>query len=317
MPVFSAIFVTVLAVFLTALLCSHAGVIGSFLNLLDVPGERKKHKNVTPLMGGVVLLAAFLPTAVLSVLLFTSRANVYSLTIWLVAVMAMTIIGIADDRHSLSPRLRLIVSFLIFGLVAFFEPAFNVRLLDFEYLNISLGLGTRGIAIVFTVICCVGLVNAINMADGKNGLVIGLCIGWLALLFLRAPNAYAPLIILLIAILVVLLIFNLQSKLFLGDGGAYGLATAISLLAIATYNYSGPHAGRSITVEGIFVLFAIPVFDSFRLIYSRMRKGKSPMEGDRDHLHHHLQDGFGWPAGLIVYWIIALVPATFWIVSKT
>jgi hypothetical protein len=33
------------------------------------------------------------------------------------------------------------------------------------------------------------------------------------------------------------------------------------------------------------------------------------MSADRDHLHHHLQDKFGWPGGLAVYLVLALLPA--------
>jgi UDP-GlcNAc:undecaprenyl-phosphate/decaprenyl-phosphate GlcNAc-1-phosphate transferase len=294
---------------LTLLLCQFAMRISTLFNLLDVPSERKKHAHVTPLMGGVALLGAFIPFAVVMTAATASPSHYFKLAVWLVAVVGMTVVGILDDRHSLSPRLRLIMSFLIFGLAAYIEPIYNVRVLDFEHPPFNLGLGTRGIAIVFTVICCVGLVNAINMADGKNGLVIGLCIGWLGLLSLRSPAEFLPLIALLAAILLALLIFNLRGKLFLGDGGAYGLATAIAFLAIAIYNSPGEHSTRALSAEEVMLLFAIPVLDSFRLTFKRLKRGQSPMAADRDHFHHHLQDRLGWPAGLIAYWFFALLPA--------
>lgn len=67
--------------------------------------------------------------------------------------------------------------------------------------------------------------------------------------------------------------------------------------------------GRAITADELMLLFATPVLDSFRLTFIRLRRGQSPMSADRDHLHHHLQDKFGWPVGLIVYLVIALTPA--------
>jgi UDP-GlcNAc:undecaprenyl-phosphate GlcNAc-1-phosphate transferase len=231
------------------------------------------------------------------------------LLVWSAVVAGMTIIGILDDRHSLSPRARLLASFALFGIAAYIEPIFNVRVLDFEYPSLTLGLGTRGLAIAFTILCCVGLVNAVNMADGKNGLVIGLCIGWLTLLAMRAPSNFLLLIVVLIAVLFVLLAFNLRGKLFLGDGGAYGLATAIGIIAIAIYNSPGPHATRAIAAEHLVLLFAVPVLDSFRLTFSRLKRGESPASADRDHFHHHLQDRFGWPTGLYIYWIAAIFPA--------
>lgn len=300
--------IIVVAACVAFVLCRFAMPIATKFNLLDVPGDRKKHKHITPLMGGIVILVSIVP-AMLTLIIFTSPSNqIFKLMMWTTMVAGMTIVGISDDRHSLSPRLRLIASFGLFGIAAYIEPIFNVRVLDFEYPSFSLGLGTRGIAIAFTVLCCVGLVNAINMADGKNGLVIGLCIGWLALLTLRAPNFMIPFIGLQILVLAVLLVFNWQGKLFLGDGGAYGLATAIGVLAISVYNSPGNHATRAMSAEEIMLLFAIPVLDSFRLTYKRMKRGQSPMAADRDHLHHHLQDRFGWPNGLLIYLLIALFP---------
>lgn len=300
--------IIVAAVSVAICLCCFGMPIATQFNLLDVPGERKKHKHVTPLMGGIVILAAIAP-GILALVTFTSPSNhIFKLLVWTTVVVGMTVVGILDDRHSLSPRLRLIASFGLFGIAAYIEPILNVRVLDFEYPPFSLGLGTRGIAIAFTVLCCVGLVNAINMADGKNGLVIGLCVGWLALLLLRAPGFMLPFIVLLILVLLVLLMYNLRGKLFLGDGGAYGLATAIGVIAISIYNSPGAHATRAMAAEEIMLLFAVPVLDSFRLTYKRLRNGQSPMAADRDHLHHHMQDKLGWPQGLILYWTLALSP---------
>jgi UDP-GlcNAc:undecaprenyl-phosphate/decaprenyl-phosphate GlcNAc-1-phosphate transferase len=291
------------------LLCLNARPLSSLLRILDVPDVRKRHRVATPLMGGLVLLFAFLPAAASSVITSSSERWLPTLLIWLASVAVMTVMGIADDRHSLSPRARLAISFTVFVLAAAVDPTFNVRVLDFEFPRWGFGLGTWWLAIIFTMICSVGLVNAVNMADGKNGLVLGLCIGWLILLVMRAPPALLPVMWLLGIALAVLLIFNLQGRLFLGDGGAYGLSCAIGMLAIMVYNSAGLNTLRAISADELVLLFAVPVLDSFRLSYKRIRQGRSPMHADRDHLHHHLQDKLGWPQGLLVYWALALGPA--------
>jgi UDP-GlcNAc:undecaprenyl-phosphate/decaprenyl-phosphate GlcNAc-1-phosphate transferase len=300
---------TFLSGVVTLLLCLFSRQICTALGIMDVPDERKLHRRATPLMGGVALELAFIPIAGALILIATPPAWQPSLLIWLASVGTMTLVGLADDRHSLSARDRLFISFLVFGSAPILDAMFNVRVLSFEYFGFELGLGTSWMAVIFTALCCVGLVNAVNMADGKNGLVIGLCLGWTALIALRAPAPILPLIAALAATLVVLLAFNLRGRLFLGDGGAYGLATAIGLLAIMTYNTRGSHAGRAISADELMLLFAVPVLDSFRLTFVRMRRGQSPMAADRDHLHHHLQNWFGWPAGLVVYWILAIAPS--------
>lgn len=294
------------------IICANAARIGVAFKVMDTPGDRKKHKHPTPLMGGFVLLTAFAPVALLLTLLHPAPFGQKTIITWILAITATTLVGIGDDRHSLSPKLRLILTFLIFLTAASLESKFNVRVLDFEHPKFSMGLGTEAVAVIFTLVCCVGLINAINMADGKNGLVIGLCIGWLVFLAFRTDPMFHPYIVLLIAGLIVLLVFNLRSKLFLGDGGSYGFATAIALLAIGTYNTGGAHAGRAVSAEELILLFAIPVFDFFRLTFKRLRRGKSPMAADRDHLHHHIQDKFGWPLGLVLYLIVALMPTALW-----
>jgi UDP-GlcNAc:undecaprenyl-phosphate/decaprenyl-phosphate GlcNAc-1-phosphate transferase len=292
-----------------SLLCRFAVPMCLRFGLMDAPGDRKLHKQVTPLVGGLALTLIILPLLA-ALTLFSSPAawQVPLLTV-LAATAAMALLGMADDRHALAARDRILVSFLIFGSAALVNPLFNVRVLSFDWLGFQLGLGATGLAIMFTTLCCVGLANAVNMADGKNGLVIGLCIGWLSILSTRAPAPLVPVIILILCGLLVLFIFNLSGRLFLGDGGAYGFAGVIAMLAIMIYNSPGSHLGHALSAEELMLLFSVPVVDSFRLTFVRMRRGQSPMAADRDHLHHHLEKRLGWPGGLIGYFILALVPS--------
>ena len=294
-------------------LCLNAQRICNALNLMDIPIGRKKHSAPTPLMGGVAILGSFVPVALICIVVFASERWFWSLLIWLCCVAAMALVGLGDDRHSLSPRLRLIISFAVFAAAAAVDPTFNVRVLDFNIPPLTLGLGTWWLAVFFTIICCVGLLNSINMADGKNGLVLGLSLGWLSILAIRAVGPVLPLIGLFAGVMMVLFVFNMRGKLFLGDGGAYAIATGVGLLAIMIYNTPGTYTLRAISADELVLLFVVPVADSFRLTYKRVRQGRSPMSADRDHLHHHLQDKFGWPKGLYVYWILALLPSAFYL----
>lgn len=290
-------------------LCLNAQRICNALQLMDIPVGRKQHNAPTPLMGGITLLIAFIPPAFTFIIMFASDRWLGSLLIWLFCISVMALVGLGDDRHSLTPRFRLAISFLVFATAAAIDPTFNIRVLDFSAIPFTLGLGTWWLAVTFTVICCVGLINAVNMADGKNGLVLGLSLGWLAVLSLRAVGPVLPLIGMFGIVLSVLFLFNMRGKLFLGDGGAYAIATAIGLLAIMVYNTPGTSTVRAISADELVLIFLLPVGDSFRLTYKRIRQGRSPMSADRDHLHHHLQDRFGWPRGLVAYFVLALSPA--------
>jgi UDP-GlcNAc:undecaprenyl-phosphate/decaprenyl-phosphate GlcNAc-1-phosphate transferase len=283
-------------------------VLAAKLDLMDVPDSRKHHATPTPLAGGLALTLVILPLAIIATLFEPPSALQPTQLVILLSSAAMTLLGMADDRHTLSARDRLLVSFLVFGSAAIIDPVLNVRVLTFNFPQMELGLGTSALAVAFTSLCGVGLVNALNMADGKNGLAIGLCIGWLVALAGRAPVMLLPVILILISGLVSLLAFNLKGRLFLGDGGAYGLAAAVALVSIAVYNTPNAVGPRSLPAEQLVLLFLIPVVDSFRLTFSRWRRGQSPMAPDRDHLHHHLQSGLGWPAGLVAYLVLAMLP---------
>ncbi len=297
----------------TAALCYFARPICEKLDLMDVPDARKRHGRPTPLLGGLALVLAALPVAAMTALTFAEGAMLSTLLIIIMTTAAMALLGLGDDRHSLTARNRLFLSFIVFGFAAMIEPSLTVRVLSFAFPAYELGLGTHWLAILFTVICAVGLCNAVNMADGKNGLVIGLCIGWLSILSVRAPAEILPTIIIIQSCLVILFVFNLFGRIFLGDGGSYGFATIIALLTIFIYNSPSPGRVHAISADEIVVLFAVPVFDSFRLTFARMMRGQSPMTADRDHLHHHFLDKMGWPGGLVVYLIVALTPAAIWI----
>jgi UDP-GlcNAc:undecaprenyl-phosphate/decaprenyl-phosphate GlcNAc-1-phosphate transferase len=293
--------------FATVVVASFGKPICAQLGLMDLPDQRKLHENATPLIGGLALACVILPISAASIALEGSIWG-SSLLHYVAATFAMALIGMADDRHSLSATGRIVLSMIVFGVISSIDPLFNVRVLSFATPHLEFGLAAGPIAVLFTAVCCVGLVNALNMADGKNGLAISLCIAWLAIVVTRAPAPMVPMFLFLLTGLVALLVFNLRGKLFLGDGGSYGFATAVGLSLVAVYNTPGAHAGRAISAEQIMVLCSVPILDSFRLTFARIRRGQSPMTGDRDHLHHHLQNKFGWPFGLLIYLMIAILP---------
>ena len=281
----------------------------TLFDLMDMPDERKLHRLNTPLLGGLTLALVILPS--IAITTWFGEIGTYRNTILLFtfATMSMALVGLADDRHSLSATARIALAGIVFAILFIADPIFSVRILNFEMLHVRLGVGSWFLSIAFTVLCCVGLVNAVNMADGKNGLVISLCIGWLLILSYFAPPELLFAIVPLCVALGILLVLNLRGLLFLGDGGSYGFATAVGLLTIVVYNVSAASRDRQLSAEEVMLMLSVPVLDSFRLTYVRIRNGRSPMSADRDHLHHYLQNALGWPQGLVVYLVIALLPA--------
>lgn len=290
----------------------YARPIGEALLLLDFPdtdGGRKRHARITPLVGGLAVALAIIFSAWL-----TSRlvpGTVPSLHLgWLAATVAVMFgIGIADDRFHLSPILRLGAAITMLLLVTGFAPDFSLAFLRFSGMSQLWLLGSFGDA--FTLLCLVGLLNAVNMADGKNGIVAGMGLIWTAVLALHAPAAMVPVLAATGTALLVIWGFNMAGKLFLGDAGSYAISAFFGLAAIYAYN----HDFETMRADDVAVMFAIPVFDTVRLMAVRIRQRRSPFEGDRNHLHHHLYASIGWPRGLWVYLALVALPnagAVFW-----
>ncbi|WP_422345140.1 glycosyltransferase family 4 protein [Parasphingorhabdus sp.] len=296
------IVVGMLSFFLTVALVSKGGRLANKLGLIDLPGGRKKHLHPTPLMGGLTILFIIAPLMIAYTLIYPYY---FQNAIIAIASVGTLIAGLAifDDRVHIPAFIRLIISALFFGVAMWFIPGLQIGTVSWsggtEYL--SLGRFT----IILTVLSLVAFINAINMADGKNGLVTGLCFGFSLILLVSARANLGPIIAILTGATLALFIFNLRGQIFLGDGGSYGLAAFIGLFSIYVYQRSD----LLVSADQIGLMFMVPVGDMGRLMITRIRERKSPFEPDRNHLHHLLQDWIGWRKGLLVYWCMIFVPA--------
>lgn len=247
-------------------------------------------------------MLGFYPWVALWVLLGPGEDLVPQLTITACSAL-LTLLGILDDRRHLPATFRLLSCALLISLALFIVPGLILQQISWNY-----GAGAAGVPVgrfAYSALCIIALIQAANLADGKNGLLIGLSLAWVYFLMVELPAGMSPMLLALIGVLIVLLSFNLSGRLFLGDGGSYGLATFIGFLALLTANSPASDASS----DQIALIFLLPVIDMLRLIIVRVARGKSPFAGDRDHLHHHLLTAFGWPGGLVVYLMTATLPS--------
>jgi len=219
------------------------------------------------------------------------------------AVMAF-VLGYLDDRYHLAARWRLFFSMLAVLAVTWSQPNLRVDELTFSFLASSPIFLSAMLGGIFTTFALVGLQNAVNMADGKNGLVLGLSVLWAGFLAWSAPAGLAAPIWCLVAALAVVFVFNIRERLFLGDAGSYGLSVVIGLLAIVTYK----EAKGTLPADVIALWFWLPVLDCLRLMTQRLLRGSSPFEGDRLHFHHLLANTMPWRYGLTIYLALVGVP---------
>lgn len=259
----------------------------ALVDLADHP--RKAHIGAVPLVGGIAMFPAIAIACVQAVALGASDD---SFGMMVGVVFGFFMIGYADDRMQIRPSRRLLLTLVLFAALVLMTPAFMPSVFTIADLELSIGPGTIAL---LAIIGASGALNAINMADGQDGLCIGLLLIWLMFLAMESTVPVQSAALLAAIALTVVLAFNLLGLVFLGDIGAYGVgAFALSLMLYGAGDGSIDHGQ-------IIALLAVPVTDCILLMIERARRGHSPYDPDRQHLHHILQATFGkWPS-LVVY----------------
>ncbi|WP_417466236.1 glycosyltransferase family 4 protein [Kordiimonas sp.] len=269
-----------------------AQAIGVSLGLLDDPKAEahKAHVSAVPQVGSVLLFAGLIAIG-LAAFLYGPGEEFIPIIFCASLVGAL---GIIDDRLKLSWVSRFLALWLIIGVMLVLAPELLITSLHWSWGQTS-DLGTIG-GYAFTALCLVGLVIALNMMDGFNGGILSQGIVWsLAFAFLTTGDN-TVVFLAITATLFVILYFNMPSKLFMGDGGAYALGLVMGASAIMMY---GSQTNATVYADTIVVWLALPVFDCLRVIFRRKLRGESPFLPQRDHLHHLLMKSVHPQAGLV------------------
>lgn len=282
--------------------CALRMPIARTMDLLDTPdAKRKLHRRTTPLVGG---LAAFPAIALACIEAVGSGAKDDTIAILYAVVFGFFLIGYADDRIQIRPTRRLLLTLALFGGLVLMIPELMVE--NFIFGGVSIHLGAGGVAML-AIVAASGALNAINMADGQDGLCPGLLGIWFAFIAASLPAPYAAAAWIIMAALAVVLAFNLLGLVFLGDIGAYGLGAFLVGLLLA-----GVAAG-SIDHGQIVALLTVPVVDCVWLMLERQRRGRSPFDPDRQHLHHILMENVGrWPSLAVYLAVVGAGAAAAW-----
>lgn len=254
------------------------------IGLVDRPGGRKTHSNPTPLIGGIAMSLGF----AFSILWLDVPLSEYRLLFG--GALVLLVVGVLDDLHELSARMRFgaqIVAGLIMTLGA------HVILHDFGYLLwpehlVSLGI----VSIPLTVFAAVGVINAVNMSDGVDGLAASMVLVAVCALGLLAwsdgHTAGVAVLILLAGVLVAFLTFNLRlhgpALAFMGDAGSMFLGFVLTWFLV---QFSQGSDRLLAPVTALWV-FALPLIDTVSMMLRRVLRRRSPFLADREHFHHIL-----------------------------
>jgi UDP-GlcNAc:undecaprenyl-phosphate GlcNAc-1-phosphate transferase len=287
------------------------------LKIVDDPAKHKHikviHTYPVPRAGG---LATFLAILLASLIFLPLDKH---LTGILLGATLITLVGFLDDKYNLNPYLRLVLGFLAASLpiAAGIGIAFISRpgggTIDLSQPQISFYFLGRTHSIwilsdLFALFWIVFIMNMLNMgAKGVDGQLPGVVVvaaATIAALSLRFSADITQWSVIVLASILAgaylgFLPWNFYPQKIMP--GYAGSALAGYLLAVLSI--------LATTKVGILmVVLGVPLVDTGYTMVRRITAGKSPVWGDRGHLHHRLLD-LGWSKRKVAvfYWLITLV----------
>ena len=258
-------------------------------NIVDNPDARKLQRRPVPVLGGACVYFGTVMALCIANLFFDC-SDLFPI---MCAMTIMLCVGIVDDIIDLSPSLRFFIEILVVG----------VALCPNDYMIDSLH-GLWGIneisvylAVPLAIVAGVGIINAINLVDGVDGLSTGYCMMASTLFGIMAALVQDwPMLIMAVIAVGALIpfflhnVFGKYTKMFIGDGGTLFMGVLISVFVMNMLNSEPLYVEYVARGMGLIpftvAVLAVPVFDTLRVMSMRMLRGNSPFKPDKTHLHH-------------------------------
>lgn len=244
-------------------------------NIVDIPSSKIKfHKKATPYLGGV----AFIFNSILfylAYLLISNETNIFENkeVYLLIFAFIILILGVIDDIRKIKPVTKIIIQSLIISGMIILDIRLHIIYLP-KFVNI-----------ILTYFWILGITNAFNLIDIMDGLCGGIAFIASIFLFFTSQSPHIFLIFLAIS-LFAFLIYNFPpAKIFMGDAGSLSLG-----FLLASYSILGSYGSnnRLALISPILILW-LPIYETILVSVMRIKKGKSPLMGSKDHFAFRLR----------------------------
>jgi len=255
--------------------------------------KRSSHTKPTPCIGGIPIFMGIMFTT----LLITPHHQWASLQYILGAVVIVFMVGFKDDIEGLTPWKKMVglivaIAILIFKGGVQLESMYGLFGMEEPF--------PKWLSMCITGFTLLVISNAFNLIDGINGLsgAVGTITSvTFGTYFFMTDHFYLGVLSMTTAgSLLAFLNFNMSpARTFMGDTGALVIGL---LLGVFTVEFIAVSAGPVSMPKYEFVnpvavavsIMIIPLFDTIRVFSTRIAKGGSPFQPDRQHIHHLLID---------------------------
>jgi UDP-GlcNAc:undecaprenyl-phosphate GlcNAc-1-phosphate transferase len=276
------------SVLLTPLVRRFALVRGLFDDQISA---RKIHGRPIPRLGGVAivmgfyvpLLALLLPASSVGRIFYAKMPEAVTFLLGGVAICGL---GLLDDLRGAGAGKKFLVQFAVAG--ALFAAGNRVEHISLPFVG-SFALGA--LSLPFTLLWVVGVINALNLIDGLDGLAAGVAFFAVATTFAIAALRQDPLMMLFMGALGGAIIgfwaynFN-PASIFMGDTGSMFLGYVLGVGALRTSQKSS----TAVAILVPIVALGLPIADTLLAMLRRALAGRPMFSADRQHIHHRLLD---------------------------
>jgi UDP-GlcNAc:undecaprenyl-phosphate GlcNAc-1-phosphate transferase len=270
--------------------------VASKWGIVDQPGARKVHSAPIPRVGGLAMAIGVFVAALVAIDLQVQDR-------WFLGAAAVLVaFGALDDRFDLDYRVKLIGQLLAVVIVVIVGDV-HIRAITLDE-RVML---PEWVSVPLTIFFLVGITNAVNLADGLDGLAGGttfLCLCAVALLLSSVgdQNGGTALCLAFAGAVLGFLRFNTYpASVFMGDAGSQLLGFTIGVLSIRATQSFASEFSAAIPI----LLLAIPILDTLSVMAQRIGEGRSPFSPDKNHIHHKLLAlGFGHHEAVMVIYSI-------------
>jgi len=263
-----------------------------------------------PSLGGIAIFASMFMAIVIYSISHPTQ-NIFGdqrFLFFFLGVSLAFFMGLADDAFNTRPLIKLATQLLCGG--SLIASNIIISITDVFWID--------GI---ITLIWVVGLMNSLNMLDNMDGITASITIN--ILLFLLAFSFFFTnslldvntfIVIGLIGSLSGFLFVNAPpSKLFMGDSGSQVIGYAVAYYSVYFLWVQDPGSTPAyVTIYVALMILAIPFIDTFTVTFNRIKQGKSPAKGGKDHTTHHMvYRGVTERQTFISFWVISFVLGCF------
>jgi len=257
----------------------------------DIPDSRKLHTGLIPRIGGLAIFLSIAVgtaagTAALALLEVPLPGAIPPLLAAAAGVAMIFAVGLFDDFVPLRARSKLLLQIVAATIIA--AGGMRIDSLALPLLG-RLELGFAAVPV--TVFWIVGMVNSVNLIDGRDGLAGGItafaAAGLAVVALLQGHLLTAVVAVAVFGAVCGFLLYNWPpASIFMGDSGSHLLGFTLAVLPLL--DIGGAATLRTLMVPATLML--IPILDCGAAVLRRVRQRVSLGTADTDHIHFVLRD---------------------------